>query len=443
MIKILKTSSLLVLLQIIILNNIFSQSISINEITYTVEQLITEVLITGSVAITDVKYTGSEKAIGYFSNGDPDILFESGIILSTGDIEKAKGPNKTGSARTSFNTPGDSDLQNLISGYITADAAVLEFNFVPYADSIKFEYIFASEEYPEFVNKQFNDIFAFFLTGKNPEGGEYNNLNIAVLPNTNVTVSIHNVNESENSSYYKDNKGGKNIQYDGLTTKLTAKAKVVSGETYHIKIAISDVADTKYDSGVFLKATSFYGGTSLDYDGNCLFNDIKFNITNTIGLESILWDFGDPNSGASNTSTDISPTHKFSESGNFTITLITEYPNRIDTIIETIKIVGQEIDLGKDFTIKENKNFTLDAGVVAKSYLWNTKETTQTITASEPGKYSVTVTFDDGCSASDTITITLDDEKCPCCLLALIFGTLMAITSLILFFICRRNNDTE
>ncbi len=392
---------------------------------------------------THIKYTGDSNAIGYFSGGDENLLFESGIVLSSGDVKNAKGPNISESTATGFNTKGDSDLEKLVSGYKTKDAAVLEFDFIPFSDTIVFQYIFASEEYPEFVASSYNDVFAFFLSGKNPDGGKYKNVNIAVLPNTTIPVSINNVNSLKNSNYYKNNTGGLNIEYDGLTIPLTAKAKVVSGEKYHIKIAISDVSDTNLDSGVFLKATSFHSETSLSYEGNCLFNEIQFNLSNSKALISTFWNFGDINSGTKNNSTKLNPTHKFSKSGTYEITIISKYPERIDTITETIKIVGQEIDLGKDFEIKKGDNAILDAGIGGESYLWSTGETKQKITISQAGKYSVTVTFGKDCSTTDTIKISIGDEKCPCCLLALIFGILMAITSLILFFVCRRHNNTE
>jgi len=133
----------------------------------------------------------------------------------------------------------------------------LEFDFIPSSDSVEFRYVFASEEYPEFVNASFNDVFGFFISGQNPTGGAYSNLNIARIPGTNLPISIDNVNSTSHSQFYINNSGNSRIVFDGMTFVLTAKALVVPCQTYHIKIAIGDVMDGIYDSGVFLEASSF------------------------------------------------------------------------------------------------------------------------------------------------------------------------------------------
>ena len=118
--------------------------------------------------------------------------------------------------------------------------------------------MFGSEEYPEYANSSFNDVFGFFLSGPGIAGIFTNNArNIATLPETNQFVSINNVNHINNSQFYINNSGGLTIQYDGFTTVLKANATVIPGETYHIKLAIADVSDNIYDSGVCIKAGSF------------------------------------------------------------------------------------------------------------------------------------------------------------------------------------------
>jgi len=94
-------------------------------------------------------------------------------LLTTGGATVAIGPNNSGSAQVSVNTPGDADLEALVN-YTTFDASALEFDFIPTECMISFYYVFGSEEYPEFVGTQYNDVFAFLLTGPNPNGGMYN-----------------------------------------------------------------------------------------------------------------------------------------------------------------------------------------------------------------------------------------------------------------------------
>ena len=146
--------------------------------------------------------------------------------------------------------------------------------FIPSGNSLEFSYVFASEEYNEYVCSQFNDVFGFFVNG-----GEYSNENIALIPGTDppIPVSINNVNNGTvgsngeagncsdlqlaNSAFYVDNADGTNIEYDGYTTTLTAVIAVVPGTEYTIKLAIADAGDGALDSGVFLEGESFISVT--------------------------------------------------------------------------------------------------------------------------------------------------------------------------------------
>jgi gliding motility-associated-like protein len=233
--------------------------------SYTKTQLVKDILLGPGVVVSNIKYTGSDSAIGFFNAmAAPELGLDSGIILTSGDIYTAVGPNNSSgatgtSAGGGWGGPGDPILDSL-SASTTYDAAILEFDFIPYADTIKFRYVFGSEEYLEFVGS-YNDIFAFVISGVTTTLAPKN---IALIPGTNTPVSINNVNDNVHSSYYFDNgdgfdtlTSGKNIQYDGFTTPLTAIYKVICGEKYHIKLAIADAGDGVLDSGVFLEAGSF------------------------------------------------------------------------------------------------------------------------------------------------------------------------------------------
>lgn len=256
---------------------------------WTAESLVSNVLLGSGVEISNVRFNGStnvrgSNAIGMFSTGDmaTNLGMEEGLILGTGDVSIAVGPNDdVGASDWEYD---DSymcvPLENITPGL--TNQAVLEFDFVPSSDSIKFEYIFGSEEYPEYVCSSYNDVFGFFLSGQNPSGGTYNNRNIALLPNTNIPIAINNVNGGEsgwwggeedcdlsNSEYYVDNTDGDWVQYNGYTVQLTASARVVPHTTYHLMIAIADASDNMYDSGVFLKANSLTAVTDTIYDTVC------------------------------------------------------------------------------------------------------------------------------------------------------------------------------
>lgn len=232
-------------------------------------QLVQNVLLGGGVSVSNVTFTGGAEMRGTFE-GNSNLGIDTGLILATGDIAVAIGPNDETSASDGGGVSGDSQLDALISS-TTYDAAVLEFDFIPSSDTVRFFYVFGSEEYPEYVCSNFNDVFAFFLTGPNPLGGNYNNVNIAKIPGTNIPVAINSINPGvvgamgtaggctslAYSSLYNNNSPGTTIQYDGFTDVLEASANVIACSTYHIKIAIADVTDGAFDSGVFLKAKSF------------------------------------------------------------------------------------------------------------------------------------------------------------------------------------------
>ncbi|HBX52223.1 MAG: hypothetical protein A2275_03475 [Bacteroidetes bacterium RIFOXYA12_FULL_35_11] len=212
------------------------------------------------VTIDSVRYTGDSMGIGTFSNaGNAQIGMNEGIIISTGSIMNANGPNNNGSVSGTLTGPeSDTNLANSIntSPSNLYDASVLEFNVIPSGNVLEFNYTFGSEEYPEFANSNYNDVFGFFITGSDPAGGNYIGKNIALLPGTYLPVSINNVNDVINSQFYYENSNDLYIQYDGLTIFLTATVAVIPSAVYHLKIAIADCYDSSFDSGVFLQTPS-------------------------------------------------------------------------------------------------------------------------------------------------------------------------------------------
>ncbi len=217
-------------------------------------QLLQNFFLGGGVTISNVTYTGNAVSIGSFTAGpNTNLNLPSGIIMTTGNRITAVGPNNIGSAGTDLPNPGIAQL-NALAGGPTYDGAQLQFNFVTQSTSVNFKYVFASEEYPEFVGS-INDVFAFFIQGP----GFPNWTNIALLPNGQA-VTINNVNPNSNAAFYNANPNGAPVQYDGFTDVLTATAAVQPCQTYTLRIAIADAFDGVYDSGVFLGDNTFNGG---------------------------------------------------------------------------------------------------------------------------------------------------------------------------------------
>jgi gliding motility-associated-like protein len=242
----------------------------------TPQQLVQSMLLGSGVTVSNVKFNGSLLApstsnqLGSFTTGSTptNLGFSNGIIMSTGGIAGAtNGQTTTNISGTPLIVVTELNQYTGSAGPSSIhDAAVLEFDFLPLSDTIKFRYAFGSREYPAFVCSSFNDVFGFFITGLNPNGGSYNATNIALIPNSSNIVSINTVNGGisagtttpcilTNTQYYHTSIA--NITYNGLTKVLTAKAVVVPCTPYHIKLAIADLGDNAYDSGVFLEANSF------------------------------------------------------------------------------------------------------------------------------------------------------------------------------------------
>jgi len=227
-------------------------------------------LVGAGITYSNVVYTGDPGAIGKFVTGatPTNLGIASGVIMSSGFVN-GTGIEAIGSAVGNFvsgqftTSNSDVNLQALIPSYSIEDATKIEFDFVPVSDTIKFRYVFGSEEYPEWVGSSFNDVFGFFISGPNPAGGSYSSYNIARIPNTTLPVTIDNINSGSYSQYYVNNEGlgGTTIVFDGFTTVLTAWARVTPCVQYHIKLAVGDAGDQSYDSGVFLEANSFSSPT--------------------------------------------------------------------------------------------------------------------------------------------------------------------------------------
>jgi len=227
-------------------------------------QLVQQVLVGTGVTVSNATFNGSSAVIssnmiGSFTTAGgatSQLGFTGGIILSSGNAGDAVGPNSSGSSGISTGTGSDPDLQLLVTS-VVYDKAVLEFDFVPMSDTVRFRYVYGSEEFDEFCNSSYNDAFGFFISGPGITGPFSNNAkNIAVMPNNPANyVTINNIcNEGATYSWLNT---GTFYQYDRLTIVYTSWSVVQPCQTYHIKLAIGDAGDSSFDSGVFLEENSF------------------------------------------------------------------------------------------------------------------------------------------------------------------------------------------
>ncbi|MCD6065274.1 MAG: hypothetical protein K0S33_100 [Bacteroidetes bacterium] len=431
--------------------------------------LVQNVLLGAGVTASNITYTGYVNGISEFSApASGGLGITNGLYLTSGSYlandpsnifsfgeDGPMGPSSNFQS-VSNGTPGDPYLDT-ISSSTSYDAAILEFDFVPQSDSVKFRYTFGSEEYNDFVSTGsggVNDAFAFVLSGVSTP---LSPVNLALIPGTSTPVSIFTVNNGYsggvssgpclNCAYYRDNVNGTvDVAYDGLTTVLTASHQVICGETYHIRIMISDAGDAAYDSGVFLEAGSFSSSTpfavsssvngtagdtmavegcdnmqivfvrpastiataasyTIDVTGTATggtdYTTIPNAISFPIGEDSVVFSFTPVMDGiAEGTETIIITINNVNVCGvvtslhyNFAISDIT--PIILTTVSDTI-CPGLSAELSVAAT----------GGAGSYSYSWNTGSVNDSITVSPSATTIYTVTVDDNCAGTAQVQAT-------------------------------------
>jgi hypothetical protein len=218
----------------------------------TAEEIV-QTLVGDGVTVDNVEYVGSPVAAGLAGGFDDVFGVAGGVLLSSGSVggerSSVLGPNTADDMTTELGLAGDADLDPL-AAFPTRDATVLEFDFVPETDQIRFDYVFGSEEYNEYVGDVYNDVFGFFVNGEN----------CAVVGDDAQPITINTINNDLNADLYVDNElpdAAHATELDGFTTVLTCTADVQAGESNHIKLAIADASDYALDSTVLIAAGTF------------------------------------------------------------------------------------------------------------------------------------------------------------------------------------------
>lgn len=269
-------------------------------------ELVSNLSFTSGLAIFNITFSGDTSQFGLFNAENSNIPLDFGVVLGSGDVSNVIGPNDSESSTMGGGNlgVGDSDLA-MLSPFSVNDAAILEFDFVALEDTtLTIEFVFGSEEYNEYVCSTVNDGIGIFLSGPNLDGPFSNGaINLATVPGTNSPVSINSINSGQagnygnatqcdavdslwtsNSIYFYNNEiipcPGE-TQLDGFTVVLSNSATILSGNVYHLKIAIGDGGDAAYDSALFIKGNAVMGCTAVDGlnyqplatidDGSCTF----------------------------------------------------------------------------------------------------------------------------------------------------------------------------
>jgi hypothetical protein len=292
----------------------------VDTLSYTAEELAMDFFNGNCVDVLAADFQGQPTQITFFEGSQSGLNVNAGLILTTGVASLAATANDRDNAAAGFGSNTPDTLIAQISPGASFDRAMFHMTIVPHVDSIGFKYVFGSEEFCEFVGTQFNDAFGFWIQGP----GFPTPTNIALIPGTTTPVTINNVNHLSNTAYYINNTPATGqlcdqtastalttnyIQYDGLTTVLTAGALVTANATYDVWIGVSDIGDGIYDSGVFLSVESLCGDSLLSPDAGFAINTtgstVQFQNTSKYATHWH-WDFGD-----GTTSEERFPSHDF------------------------------------------------------------------------------------------------------------------------------------
>lgn len=243
----------------------------------TAEQMAQTIFGNGATIVANsASYSGDNLSSGIYSQGDtitPGVTpSDTGIILSTGrvaDFTNSSGTTNTNVAgNTSTNTAGinrDADFDAL-AGTRTYDASFLEVDFIPTGNTLTLDFVLASEEYPEWINSQYNDVVGVWVNGVQ-----------ATVSVSGGVASIGNINSGDTANLYVDNTGDQyNTEMDGFTITLTFHAPVNVGVVNTLKVGVADVADSSYDTNLLIAAGSVQTAiVALDDDVNAGLNSTK------------------------------------------------------------------------------------------------------------------------------------------------------------------------
>lgn len=398
------------------------------------------------VELTNGKFNGtagivSSAQIGSFNrNGYVAFPFETGLVMTTGNCSVAAGPNNSTSSSSSTGVSTYKDLQIQNAGLATSsmgNCASLDFDFVAYADTFAFGYIFGSEEYPNYVCANYNDVFAFFLTGPDPLTGLSSTKNIAVIPGSvtatnpsGLPVSINTINGGATgggsgcyngtySQYYIANGSNAGVQYNGMTVDLYAQGNILACETYHMHLGICNIGDNMYDSGVFLKENSFESSLTTKFMMRkewCLHEDIIFSYaTGFADTIFIITPSGDtlrnqPFKIPEATPADSGYYYLYAHSALPCVDLWSHDSIRIK-VVDTYKP-----NLGPDQTLCSGQSTIIEADYNGDdiSYYWSTGDETKAIEVISTGEYILDISVynpetNTRCSSSDTIKVQFLD----------------------------------
>jgi gliding motility-associated-like protein len=372
-------------------------------------EVVVNSIISGGLTITNATMNCPNNAYGTFTNGaTTDIGIPTGLVMTTGNVADINAPGANFMSTDNGTNCNDPQL-NALEPLANNDCCILEFDVVPTCDELQIRFVFGSEEYPEWVSSGYNDAFGFFISGPDPNGGVYNNNNVAVLPDGNTIVSIDNVNANLNQAFYVNNATGTTNVFDAFTTVLISDVSVVPCESYHFKLAIADAGDPFWDSGVFvdfLECSTALETTVSSTPVSCAGSDGTASVNATGGFPGYTYNWNTTPPQTTPTATGLDPgiyEVSVDDAGGCTEPIIETVEVVANAVVPTLSINSGTICAGDFITL------TASPSIAGGSFLWNTGETTASINVSPNTNTSYTCEYDlAGCIAIANTTVTVN-----------------------------------
>ena len=413
--------------------------------------LVQKLMNNACVTFSNAKYIGANGAKAMIVGGTNPMGINNGIILTTGNASGADAtPPYPQTYSITNNMSGDADLDVLASPNVTYDASVLEFDFVPLADSIFFKYLFGSEEYHDgFDSYTAFDLFAFFISGPGITGLK----NVAEIPETLIEVGRGTINRTVNTQYFHDNNMRTQNAYRGWTSVFRSGIKLQIGQTYHAKLVIADVTDNTIDSGVLIETIEcpppaplppvFTVSTSSSNNPNTPQNSfyegceniiikVKANKKLTVATTVSIALSGTATNGSDYSANATSVTIPIgSDSAIFTLTILSDNSTESDETINVdfnpsslsippiigliIKDVTPiQIDLTSDYTICQGSTINISPSISGGrpdyTYVWENGKTTESISESPNIETTYKLTVTDACNNTNTAQTVVNIE---------------------------------
>lgn len=379
--------------------------------------VLAQTIVGNGITVSNATLNAGASSTGTFTYLGGNLGLPNGVLLTSGRADDVDGPGTNFNSVQNGNNLNDPDVV-AISSQARFDNCLLEFDFIPVCDTLHITYVFGSEEYPRYIF-QYNDVFAMFLTGPNPAGGNYSSQNIATLPNGITPVSIFTVNGgwpigtgASNPAFYVDNYTNPNndIAYDGYTIPITSVVAVTPCQTYHMKIAVVDAGNGRYDSGVFIQGNTFTctsaPSSTIASTAACVNTGTATVVVNNFaGVPSYLWYPGGQTTASINNLS----------AGNYSCVIT--YPGlcTTDSLTTTIANAQPSVFSMSPTTICIGQSVALTAsasgGTAGYTYAWSTNGTTVNANVSPAVStiYTVTATDANGCtSTQQTVSITVN-----------------------------------